>query len=74
MNKGFTLIEILVVILLIGIMSAVQKLPDLKKYRVRRTKTRKEIYIYIMGRVGSICKKQYELTGNKVGLNIHYLF
>ena len=65
MNKGFTLIEILVVILLIGIMSAVAVPRFEKRIELEELKHEKKFTYTLWEELEVYAKKQYELTGEQ---------
>ena len=65
MNKGFTLIEILTVILLIGIMSAIAIPRFEKRIELQELKHEKEFTYTLWEELEVYAKKQYELTGQQ---------
>ena len=75
MNKGFTLVEILVVILLIGIMSAIAVPRFEKRIELEELKHEKE-FTYTLWEELEVYAKETERINkvNKVGPHNHYLF
>tara|TARA_B100000287_G_scaffold393110_1_gene406065 strand:- start:271 stop:666 length:396 start_codon:yes stop_codon:yes gene_type:complete len=65
MNKGYTLIEILVVILLIGIMSGLAIPRFEKRIELEELKHEKEFTYTLWEELEVYAKKQYELTGEQ---------
>ena len=65
MNKGFTLIEILVVILLIGIMSAIAVPRFEKRIELEELKHEKKFTYTLWEELEVYAKKQYEITGEQ---------
>ena len=65
MSKGFTLVEILVVILLIGIMSAVAVPRFEKRIELEELKHEKKFTYTLWEELEVYAKKQYELTGEQ---------
>ena len=71
MNKGFTLVEILVVILLIGIMSAIAVPRFEKRIELEELKHEKKFTYTLWEELEVYAKKQYEITGEQSLSLIH---